>query len=77
MNKIVSGMVYKWRKFARVIGEFQAYIFFSVFYLVILFLPGVIARFLVDPLDIKKSKKSQFIDWQYKPDTLQSARKPF
>ncbi len=71
----------KWLGFARIIGNFQSQVVFSLFYLLMLSIVGIIFRFFVDPLNIKtkkfSNKRSNFYSWQHQNDNIIDARKQF
>lgn len=72
----------KWQSSAKIIGNFQTQVIFSVFYILILSIVGVIFRFFVDPLNIKNKKspqikKSNFQPWQHPQETIIQARRQF
>ena len=73
-------MWHKWLPIAHAIGNFQAQLILTVFYIVA-FLPlGIIMRFLVDPLktNLYKSKtRTSFEKWNFPKETLNSARKQY
>ena len=67
----------KWLVIARVIGNFQAQVILSLFYLV-LFLPlGVVFRFFADPLRMRKVSGSNFQKWEHSKESLEQARKQY
>ncbi len=75
-KKVIKSVWKKWLKIARIIGNFQARVFFSLFYL-ILFLPvGLAFRLFSDPLHMKKqkSKKTNFHPWEHPKEDLKQAR---
>ena len=70
----------KWLIVARAIGNFQAQVIFSIFYIVFLSMMGIIFRFFLDALKIKKlnsPKQSNFHKWVNKNETLIESRKQF
>lgn len=72
----------KWLGFARIIGNFQSQVIFSLFYIIFLSIIGLIFRFFGDPLDIKNKKTnpkkmSNFKPWAHQKDSLVTARKQF
>jgi uncharacterized membrane protein len=71
----------KWLKLAGVIGNFQAQVILTVFYLVIFFPIGVIFRLLADPIRIRPrqalSRKSNFEKWEHPKESLEEARKQY
>ncbi|MBI2442320.1 MAG: hypothetical protein HYV40_00240 [Candidatus Levybacteria bacterium] len=69
-----------WMKIANRLGNFQAKIFFSVFYFLILFVMGIPFRLFSDPLRVygtSLKKKTNFSPWEHQMETLEEARKPF
>ena len=76
--KFLKKVFQKWLKFARIIGNFQSQILFSLFYLIFLSIVGIVFR-SKDPLKIQTSPKrnSQFEPWNHPAETLESARKQF
>lgn len=71
----------KWLVLAKIIGNFQSQIIFSIFYIFILGIFGIIFRFFKDPLFIKKKsikkKKTNFSTWEHPIEDLTQARKQF
>jgi hypothetical protein len=67
-----------WMKIARVIGNFQAQVLFTVFYFIILFPVGLGIRFFSDPLNLKTKKMtSNFVNWEHPQEDTSAARKPY
>jgi hypothetical protein len=65
-----------WQKIAKKIGDFQARLILTIFYIVIVLPLGLIVRLFGDPLGRKKSATG----WEVKPETsvsLDSARRQF
>ncbi|OGH04042.1 MAG: hypothetical protein A2W22_00245 [Candidatus Levybacteria bacterium RBG_16_35_11] len=76
-SKLKSGWD-KWKKFGRIVANFQAQIIFTLFYFLILWTVGIIFHFASDPLNIKnKSKRSTFSNWDYLNDNLEKAKNPY
>ena len=78
-ESIIGIFFKKWLSAARITGNFQAQVLFSLFYLIFLSVIGIIFRF-TDPLELrsqKPKKKSQFDLWNHPSDDLESARKQF
>ena len=69
----------KWLKIARIIGNFQLRIIFSVFYILFFAPIGVMFRFFHDPLLMyeKRRRESMFVSWEYPEESLKEAAKPF
>ncbi len=70
----------KWLKIARIIGNFQLRIIFSLFYLLLFSIIGIIFRFFTDPLQLKghpANKKTAFVPWEHPTESLTQAHKPF
>ena len=76
--KFIKKVFQKWLKIARIIGNFQSQVLFSLFYLFFLSIIGIIFR-LSDPLKIKFNPKirSGFEPWLHPQETLESAKKQF
>jgi len=65
-----------WVKVAKKIGDFQARLILSVFYLLVIIPIGLIARLFADPLGLKKNRAT----WESKPSStprLEDARRQF
>ena len=66
----------KWKNIATRIGNFQARVFFSLFYFIIVTPFGLAVRYLSDPLRIKQHGASTFWHPKALPDpTLEEARR--
>jgi hypothetical protein len=75
--KSVKSIWKRWLKIAKVIGNFQAQILFTVFYFLILWMVGIM-RFFSDPLRLKKTTlHSNFITWEHPVETIEQARKQY
>ena len=71
----------KWLPIAQAIGNFNAQVILTIFYLII-FLPlGLIYRFFADPLSIKFSKisrqKTNFKKWDHLRQNLEESTKQY
>ena len=79
--KLVKKVWGKWLAIAKTIGNFQAQVIFSLFYLLALCVIGVIFRFFTDPINIKTKKSfkkvSNFNVWQHQNNDIIDARKQF
>lgn len=68
----------KWLKIAHVIGNFQAQVILTVFYLVIAAPFGLASRYFADSLDMKPRRtRSNFVKWDHVKESLDTARKQF
>lgn len=68
----------KWLPIAQAIGNFQAQVILSIFYIVLIAPLGILYRFFVDPLNLKiKNKRSNFGKWEHPKETLTTARKQY
>jgi len=68
----------KWLKIAKVIGNFQAQVLFTIFYFLVLFPVGIGMRLFSDPLTLKKrKKKTNFNDWEHPDEDVILASKPY
>jgi hypothetical protein len=76
MNSVKRGWG-KWKKIARVVGNFQALVIFTVFYYLIFWIVGIFISAFSDPLNIKKKTKSNFSSWTYPDEDLNQAFKPY
>lgn len=67
-----------WKKFGRILGNFQGLIIFTVFYFLILWIVGITTSLFSDPLRIKKNnQKSGFSAWDHPEETLLTAQNPY
>lgn len=68
----------RWLKIGRKIGNFQAQVIFSVFYLVFLSVIGTLMK-IADPLRMGTNKKikTAFSKWDYPSETLQTAHRQY
>ena len=71
----------KWLPIAQTIGNFNAQVILTIFYLIIISPLGLIYRFFADPLNIKLNKISQrktnFNKWEHLKQGTQEARKQY
>ena len=68
----------KWLIVARPIGNFQAQLILTIFYLILLLPVAILFRFLADPLILRfKDKKTNFVTWEHPKEDLKQAQKPF
>lgn len=67
----------KWMPIAHAIGNFQAQVILSVFYIVVLLPVGLVYRIFADPFRLRKKLKSNFNKWEYPKDTLETAHKQY
>jgi hypothetical protein len=69
----------RWVKVAKIIGDFQARLMLSLFYLLLILPIGLIARLFADPLALKKSRASS-ASWDTRksaPPRIEDARRQF
>jgi len=67
----------KWLIVAQAIGNFQAQLILSLFYLIFLAPVAIFFKFFADPLKLQSKSKSNFEDWQHPKEDLKQAQKPF
>lgn len=68
----------KWIHIGKIIGDFQARIFLTVFYFALLWIVGIIVRFFSDPLRLHKTIVStNFSPWMHPQETREQARKQY
>lgn len=63
----------RWKSFAPRVADFQGRLLLSLVYLVIFLPVGLIVRLFSDPLLIKK--RSGWVSWKLKNNTLEEVRK--
>lgn len=80
----MKSLLFLWRKWlnvAKIIGNFQSQVIFSIFYLVLFFPLGFYLAFFKDDLKIKnfnsKLSKTNFETWNHKEESLKDARKQY
>ena len=64
----------KWRAFGKVMGDFVARVFMTVFYFTVATPFGIGVRIFKDPLHLK-SKQVGWLPREAKPDTIEDARR--
>ena len=71
----------KWLPIAQTIGNFNAQVILTIFYLVVIFPLGLVYRFFDDPLNIKTNKislqKTNFKKWDHLKQNLEEATKQY
>lgn len=83
INSLKKGLLWIWHKWlpiAHAIGNFQAQLILTVFYVVVLLPLGIIMRFFVDPLktNLYKSRaRTSFTKWTFPKEDLNSAKKQY
>ncbi len=76
MKQEFKNLWQRWQKVAKQIGDFQARLILSLFYILIVLPTGLIARMFSDPLGLKKSAAH----WNAKPSPpprIEDARRQF
>ena len=66
-----------WKPVAQAIGNFQAQLILSIFYVVLFSLVGIVYRILSDPFNMRKKVKSSFGPWAYPKDTIETAHRQY
>lgn len=67
-----------WKRIAKIIGNFQARIIFTLFYFAILWMAGFVVRLGSDPLNTKaKLRKTNWDNWDHPDQTLEDAGKQY
>jgi len=66
----------KWRAFGRVMGDFVARIFMTVFYFTVALPFGLGVRWFKDPLHLHSSE-SGWLPRETKRETMEDARRPY
>ncbi|MEW6143988.1 MAG: hypothetical protein AB1598_03110 [Thermodesulfobacteriota bacterium] len=56
-----------WKKIARKIGDFNARVILTIFYLVLLMPFAILVKLFTDPLEIKKNAKTGWLQREEKP----------
>jgi hypothetical protein len=76
LNSLGKRLWQRWVEIAKKIGDFQARLLLTLFYLVLVLPLGMIVRLFLDPLSLKKTSP----EWTSRPNTaakLEDARKQF
>ncbi len=76
--KLLKSFWEGWKKVAKIIGNFQAQVLFTIFYFTIILPVGIGVRFFSDPLNTSgKNKKTNFNTWEHPAEDVAMARKPY
>ena len=79
--KLISRIWNIWLPIAQAIGNFQSQVILTIIYLIAALPFGLIFRFFLDPMRIKKTKiltqKSNFSSWQHPKQNLEEAKKQY
>lgn len=71
----------KWLPIAQIIGNFNAQVILTIFYLIIIFPLGVFYRFIADPLRLRLRqafrRRTSFEKWEHSKDSLEEARRQY
>ena len=71
----------KWLVIAHAVGNFQAQVLLSFFYVIFILPIGLVFRVFSDPLRLKLakdvSKKSSFEQWEHPKESLEEARRQY
>ena len=77
MKKLLRRFWTRWKEIATHIGDFQARLLLTLFYLIVAAPFGVIARFL-DPLKIRpRARQSGWLERDVSADSLSAAKRQF
>ena len=76
MKTKLKNLWQRWQKVAKKIGDFQARLILSLFYILIVLPIGLIARMFSDPLSLKKTA-AHWHAKQSTPARLEDARRQF
>lgn len=76
MKKQLKELWQRWQKVAKKIGDFQARLILSLFYILIVLPIGLIARMFSDPLSLKKTA-AHWDAKQSSPARIEDARRQF
>lgn len=61
----------KWKAFGRIVADFQGRALLTLFYFVILLIPGLIFARIMDSLKLKKNASVGWESWNLHSDTLE------
>lgn len=69
----------KWLPVAQAIGNFQAQVILTFFYVVVVAPLGIFYRLFTDPLNLHghKNARTNFQKWEHPKETLENARKQY
>ena len=76
MKTKLKNLWQRWQKVAKKIGDFQARLILSLFYILIVLPIGLIARMFSDPLALKKTA-ARWHAKQSSPARIEDARRQF
>lgn len=79
--KFVKFLWRKWLPIAQAVGNFNAQVILTIFYLIIILPLGLVFRLFADPLNIRarelSRKRSNFNKWEHPKQNLEEARKQY
>lgn len=71
----------KWLPIAQAVGNFNAQVILTIFYLIIILPLGLIYRFFANPLNVKSNKisrqKTNFNKWEHLTQNVKEAGKQY
>jgi len=68
----------KWLPVAQAIGNFQAQVILTFFYVVVIAPLGIVYRLFADPLNLRnRNTRSNFGKWQHPKQNLEETRKQY
>ena len=67
----------KWLPIAHAIGNFQAQVILSAFYIILILPLGIAYKLFSDPFRLRKKIRSNFESWEHPKDTLETSRKQY
>lgn len=62
---------------AQAVGNFQAQVILTIFYLIVLLPMGLLFRMIVNPFRVRSRERSNFKKWEHSGKTLEQARKQY
>ncbi|MBI2012769.1 hypothetical protein HYS90_02455 [Candidatus Curtissbacteria bacterium] len=75
--KFIKSLWRRWLVIAQAVGNFQAQVILTAFYLAILLPVGILLRIFADPLRFRNVTRSNFQKWQHPRQSLEESRKQY
>jgi len=67
----------RWLVIAQAVGNFQAQVILTIFYLIILLPVGFLIKLTINPFAVRLRGRSNFKKWEHSNQTLEQARRQY